>query len=406
MNFHTHTFENGIRIIHHQIPSRVAHCGLLINAGSRDELANEHGMAHFIEHVIFKGTKKRRAHHIINRLETVGGEINAYTGKEETCIYSSFMKEDFERSLELICDMTFHSVFPEKEMLREKEVIMDEIISYLDNPSEQIFDDFEEIVFNGNPISRNILGTPKFLKKFTREDVFKFMVNNYQTDQMVFSSAGDIRFKTVLKYAQKYLGSVPANKVPRSRIPLLDYKPSQKTLKKRTHQAHCIIGNLAFDLYDKRRMSMILLNNILGGPGMSARLNLALRERSGYAYNVESHYTSYSNTGVFTVYFGTDKVKLDRCRELVHREFCRLRSNRLSDIQLKRAKRQLTGQMTIGWENKENLMLAIGKSYLLFNRVDNMEEMYAKIDNVTSADIQDVADIVLDQQNLSELVYL
>ncbi|MGF1585266.1 MAG: M16 family metallopeptidase [Bacteroidales bacterium] len=406
MYFHTHTFENGIRIIHHQIPSRVAHCGLLINAGSRDELANEHGMAHFIEHVIFKGTKKRRAHHIINRLETVGGEINAYTGKEETCIYSSFMKEDFERSLELICDMTFHSVFPEKEMLREKEVIMDEIISYLDNPSEQIFDDFEEIVFNGNPISRNILGTPKFLKKFTREDVFKFMVNNYQTDQMVFSSAGDIGFKTVLKYAQKYLGSVPANKVPRSRIPLLDYKPSQKTLKKRTHQAHCIIGNLAFDLYDKRRMSMILLNNILGGPGMSARLNLALRERSGYAYNVESHFTSYSNTGVFTVYFGTDKVKLDRCRELVHREFCRLRSNRLSDIQLKRAKRQLTGQMTIGWENKENLMLAIGKSYLLFNRIDNMEEMYAKIDNVTSADIQDVADIVLDQQNLSELVYL
>lgn len=406
MKFHTHTFDNGIRIIHHQIPSRVAHCGLLINAGSRDELANEHGMAHFIEHVIFKGTKKRRAHHIINRLETVGGEINAYTGKEETCIYSSFMKEDFERSLELICDMTFHSVFPEKEMLREKEVIMDEIISYLDNPSEQIFDDFEEIVFHGNPISRNILGTPKFLKKFTREDVFKFMVNNYQTDQMVFSSAGDIGFKTVLKYAQKYLGSVPANKVSRSRIPLLDYRPSRKTLKKRTHQAHCIIGNLAFDLYDKRRMSMILLNNILGGPGMSARLNLALRERSGYAYNVESHFTSYSNTGVFTVYFGTDKVKLDRCRDLVHREFCRLRNNRLSEIQLKRAKRQLTGQMTIGWENKENLMLAIGKSYLLFNRVDNMEEMYAKIDNVTSTDLQDIADIVLDQQNLSELVYL
>jgi predicted Zn-dependent peptidase len=405
MTFHTHTFDNGIRIIHHQIPSRVAHCGLLINAGSRDELANEHGMAHFIEHVIFKGTKKRRAHHIINRLETVGGEINAYTGKEETCIYSSFMKEDFERSLDLICDMTFHSVFPEKELLREKEVILDEIISYRDNPSELIFDDFEEMVFNGNPISRNILGTPKFLKRFTREDVFKFMINNYQTDQMVFSSAGDISFKKVLKCAGKYLGSVPANKVPRSRVPLHEYLPSKKLLKKRTHQAHCIIGNLAFDLYDKRRMSMILLNNILGGPGMSARLNLALRERSGYAYNVESHVTSYSNTGVFSVYFGTDKEKLNRCRELVHREFSLLRNKRLSESQLNRAKRQLTGQMTIGWENKENLMLAIGKSYLLFNRVDNMEEMYARIDNITSADIQDVANIVLDPAKLSELVY-
>jgi predicted Zn-dependent peptidase len=405
MTFHTHTFDNGIRIIHHQIPSRVAHCGLLINAGSRDELANEHGMAHFIEHVIFKGTKKRRAHHIINRLETVGGEINAYTGKEETCIYSSFMKEDFERSIELICDMTFYSVFPEKELLREKEVILDEIISYRDNPSEQIFDDFEEMVFNGNPISRNILGTPKFLKSFTREDVFKFMINNYQTDQMVFSSAGDISFKKVLNCAGKYLGSVPANTVPRSRIPLLDYLPSRKHLKKRTHQAHCIIGNLAFDLYDKRRMSMILLNNILGGPGMSARLNLALRERSGYAYNVESHVTSYSNTGVFSVYFGTDKEKLNRCRELVHQEFAGLRNKRLSESQLRRAKRQLTGQMTISWENKENLMLAIGKSYLLFNRVDNMEEMYAKIDNITSADIQDVANIVLDRANISELVY-
>jgi predicted Zn-dependent peptidase len=406
MIFHTHTFENGIRIIHHQIPSRVAHCGLLINAGSRDELAGEHGMAHFIEHVIFKGTIKRKAHHIINRLETVGGEINAYTGKEETCIYSSFMKEDFERSLELICDMTFHSIFPEKEMSREKDVIMDEIISYLDNPSEQIFDDFEELVFEGNPIGRNILGTPKILKKFTREDIMKFMVNNFQTDQMVFSSVGNIDFGIVLKYASKHLGCVPANKTIRKRIPPGSYRPVVKTLRKKTHQAHCIIGNLAFDLYDRRRMPMILLNNILGGPGMSARLNLALREKTGFAYNVESHFTSYSNTGVFAVYFGTDKEKLDRCHDLVIREFDMLKNNRLSEIQLKRAKRQLTGQMTIGWENKENLMLAIGKSYLLFNRVDNMEEIYKKIDGISADDLREVGNIVLDPANISELVYI
>jgi predicted Zn-dependent peptidase len=406
MKFHTHTFENGIRIIHHQTPSRVAHCGLLINAGSRDELAGEHGIAHFIEHAIFKGTKKRKAHHIINRLETVGGEINAYTSKEETCIYSSFMNEDFERSLELICDITFHSVFPEKELLREKEVIIDEIMSYRDNPSEQIFDDFEELVFRGNPIGRNILGTPKNLKRFTRDDILRFMAANYRTDQMVFSSIGNIEFGKVLKYTGKYLGPVDANTSMKSRIPLSGYLPVSKSLKRKTHQAHCTIGNLAFDLHDERRMTMILLNNILGGPGMSARLNLALREKTGYAYNVESHFTAYSNTGIFNVYFGTDRDKLDKCRELVLREFAALRNNRLSALQLRKAKRQLTGQMTIGWENKENLMLAIGKSLLLFNRVDSMEEIYSRIEGITAADLQEVAEMVLNPADLSQLVYL
>ena len=406
MILYTHTFDNGLRIIHHQIPSQVAHCGLYINAGSRNEKAGEHGMAHFIEHLIFKGTKKRKAHHIISRLEAVGGEINAYTGKEETCIYSSFMKEDFERSLELICDMTFHSIFPEKELAREKQVIIDEIISYRDNPSEQIFDDFEELVFRGDPIGRNILGTPKNLKRFTRDDIIEFMANNYRTNQMVFSSVGNIDFRKVLKYAQKHLACIPANISSTGSNGLISYNPEFKTVKKRTHQVHCIIGNLSFDLHDRRRMSMILLNNILGGPGMSARLNLALRERSGYAYNIESHFTAYSNTGIFTVYFGTDREKLDRCRSLVHKEFEGLRVNRLSKMQLKRAKRQLKGQLTIGWENKENLMMAIGKSYMMFDRVDSMEEVYEKIERITADELLEVANIVLDPGSLSELAYI
>lgn len=405
MKFHTHILNNGIRIIHHQVPSRIAHCGLVINTGSRDENASEHGMAHFIEHLIFKGTKKRKAHHIINRLETVGGEINAYTGKEETCIYSSFMKEDFERSLELICDMTFNSTFPEHEIAREKEVIIDEIISYRDNPSEQIFDDFDELVFRGNPIGRNTLGTPVNLKKFTREDIIKFMIRNYNTGQMVFSSVGDIEFQRVLKFAGKYLECIPENRAPVNRKPVSGYKPAIKSVKHKTHQAHCIIGNMALDLFDRRRMAMVLLNNVLGGPGMGSRLNLALREKTGYAYNAESHFTAYSNTGIFTAYFGTDRERLSKCRQLAHREFSILRNKRLTPMQLKRAKRQLTGQITIGWENMENLMLALGKSYLRFNRVDTMEEIHRKIDQVAADEVLEVANIVLDPAGLSELSY-
>ncbi|MFP4366065.1 MAG: M16 family metallopeptidase [Bacteroidales bacterium] len=405
MKLDTYTFENGIRIIHHQVSSHIAHCGLFVNAGSRDEKAVEHGMAHFIEHLIFKGTKKRRAHHIINRLEAVGGEINAYTSKEETCIHSSFLKEDFERAIELISDMTFHSVFPEKEIEKEKEVIMDEIISYKDSPSEQIFDDFEELIFKGHPMGRNILGTPGKLKLFSRQDILKFMINNYHTDQMVFSSVGDINFGKVLKYAGKHLGSIPANKAPGTRKGIPGYQPSSKAVRKKTHQAHCITGNIAFDLHDERRIPMVLLNNILGGPGMSARLNLALREKTGYAYNVESHFTAYSNTGIFSVYFGTDKERLEKCRQLVQREFAGLRNVSMSSLQLKRAKRQLTGQLAIGWESKESLMLVIGKSHMRFNRVDSMEEVKKKIDQVTPGQILEVANIVLDPQQLSELVF-
>lgn len=405
MKLDTYTFENGIRIIHYRVSSHIAHCGLFINAGSRDEKAVEHGMAHFIEHLIFKGTKKRRAHHIINRLETVGGEINAYTSKEETCIHTSFLKEDFERALELISDMTFHSVFPEKEIEKEKEVIMDEIVSYKDSPSEQIFDDFEELIFKGHPMGRNILGTPGKLKLFSRQDILKFLLNNYHTDHMVFSSVGDISFSKVLKYAAKHLGSVPANKAPGKRKGIPGYQPSSKAVRKKTHQAHCITGNIAFDLHDERRIPMVLLNNILGGPGMSARLNLALREKTGYAYNVESHFTAYSNTGIFSVYFGTDKERLEKCRQLVQREFARLRNVSMTSLQLKRAKRQLTGQLAIGWESNESLMLVIGKSHMLFNRVDSMEEVKRKIEQVTPGQLLEVANIVLDPQQLSELVF-
>jgi predicted Zn-dependent peptidase len=405
LKFNTHTFSNGIRIIHYQSSSRIAHCGLFLNTGSSDERSSEHGMAHFIEHLVFKGTSKRKAHHIINRLETVGGEINAYTGKEETCIYSSFLKEDIERSLELITDMAFHSVFPEKELIREKEVIIDEIVSYLDNPSEQIFDDFEELVFRGNSIGRNILGTPVNIKKFTRDDVLDFLVRNYHTDKMVFSSVGNIDFDKVLKLAGRHLGSIPENRSSGTRQTPSDYKPVSKSVRRRTHQAHCVTGNRAFGLHDSRRMAMVLLNNILGGPGMSARLNLSLREKSGYAYNAESHFTAYSNTGIFSVYFGTDKERLSRCRNLVHKEFARLRTDLLSPLQLKRAKRQLTGQLAIGWENMESLMLALGKSYMLFNRVDTMEEVQEKIEQVTSDELAEVANIVLEPSSLSELIY-
>ncbi len=405
MFYQTYKFNNGIRLVHHRHPSPVGHCGLTINAGSRDETENEHGIAHLIEHALFKGTKKRRAHHIINRMEIVGGEINAYTTKEHTCIYSSFLKEDFQRSVELICDIVFHSTFPEKELALEKEIIIDEINSYKDDPSELIFDDFEEVLFNGNPIGRNILGTPKLLRKFTREDIETFIGKNYCTDQMVFTTVVDMDFEKVLKQAGRYLEKNPPRNSSRKRIPVSCNSPVEKKIDKKTHQAHFIIGCNIPAIKDERRYTLDLLNNILGGPGMNSKLNVALREKTGYAYNVESNITLYSDTGVFATYFGTDRQHIEKCTEIVLKEFARLRNNKLGSIQLSRAKRQLKGQMIIAFENKEYLMQAMGKSHLLFNGIHSSEEIQNIIEKISSDYLMEMANMVLNPENLSILSY-
>ncbi len=405
MFYQSHEFENGIRLVHHRFPSPVGHCGLTVNAGSRDESDDEHGLAHLIEHAIFKGTKKRRAHHIINRMETVGGEINAFTTKEQTCIYSSFLKEDFKRSVELICDIVFHSTFPEKEIALEKEVIIDEINSYKDDPAELIFDEFEEAVYKSNPIGRGILGTPECVRKFRREDLENFIRKNYSTNQMVFSVVVDMDFKRGVKIAGRHLEGIPASVSEKKRTPFTNYSPGHKRVAKNTHQAHCMTGNIAPALDDSRRFPMALLNNITGGPGMNSRLNIALREKKGYAYNVESQYTAYTDTGIFGAYFGTDRENLEKCTETVINEFNRLRKKKLGTIQLSNAKRQLTGQLIMSFENKEHLMQTMGKNYLLFNRLYSSDQIFSIIDKITSDDLIELANDIFEPQKLTSLSY-
>lgn len=403
--FSTYTLRNGIRIIHRNTDSPVAHLGVMINAGSRDEEGDEHGMAHFIEHSVFKGTKKRKAYHILNRIEGVGGELNAYTTKEETVLYSTFLNEYYERSAELIGDILLNSVYPDKELEKEKEVIYEEINSYKDSPSELIFDEFDELIFDGHPIARNILGTRENIQSFHRNDVLDFIDKNYHTDQIVISSVGNIRFKELVRILDKYFGQAPEKSRKSRRSEFGNYNPHTLEVDKDTFQSHCVMGNIAYDIEHPKRIVLVLLNNILGGQAMNSRLNMALREKRGMAYNVESSYTPFTDTGLFSVYFGTDKENLLRARDLVQKEFDLLRNNPLGAIQLSKAKKQLIGQIAISTESHEDLMLAIGKSYLLYNKVDPLRIVFSKIEAISAQELQDVANEILDPSMISTLTY-
>ncbi len=401
----THTLANGIRIIHQRTDSPVGHLGVLINAGSRDELEEEHGLAHFIEHSVFKGTQKRKAFHILSRIEGVGGELNAYTTKEDTVLYATFLTEYYERTADLLSDILFNSVYPERELKREKEVVYEEINSYKDSPSELIFDEFEELVFDGHPIARNILGTREKLHNFTRDSIFRFIENNYHTDQMVISSVGNIDFGDLLKMLERYFGAVPEKKRENSRQKFEGYIPQERIVQRDTYQSHCVLGNIAFDVQHPQRIIMVLLNNILGGQALNSRLNLALRERRGMAYNVESGYTAYSDTGLFNVYFGTEKENLEKALNLVQKEFDLLRNTKLGTVQLSRAKKQLIGQIAISTESREDMMLTIGKSYLLYDKVDPLRVVFKKIEEITTEQLMEAANIVLNKEQMSTLIY-
>jgi predicted Zn-dependent peptidase len=406
MDYEAFQLGNGIRVVHQRVPGLIAHAGLLVNTGSRDETEKEHGIAHLIEHMVFKGTRKRKAYHIISRLEDVGGEINAYTTKEETCVYASFLKEDYSRALELLKDIVFDSTFPDREIGREKEVIIDEINSCLDNPGELIFDDFEDLVFRGNPIGRNILGTPLSLAGIGRKDILRFVREHYHTDEMVICIVGDIPGGRLRKSAERHFGEIPGTYRKVQRSAPGEYRPHHQRVEKETFQVHCIIGNTGYDLQNDRRIGLHLLNNILGGPGLNTRLNMSLRERNGYSYYTESHYSPYSDTGILCVYFSSDKIKLDRSWKVVMREFARLREDRLGTLQLHRAKRQLLGQIAISSENHETLMLSNAKSYLVYNRIDSLDEIGQKIDGINSGEILEIANEILDEKQLSSLTFL
>jgi predicted Zn-dependent peptidase len=403
----TFTLPNGIRVIHKPCSGAVSCCGLVVDTGSRHELPDESGMAHFTEHLLFKGTTHRRSHHILNRMEAVGGELNAYTTKEETFVYSVFLEDDYERAVELVSDLFFHSTFPSDEIEKERDVILDEINSYEDNPSELIFDDYEDLLFAHHPIGRKILGTPECLNAVNQDSFLAFYGRNYTTDRIVFYSQSALPIKTVERLIQRFIGKIEPRFSNFDRIQdvPLSAKGFRKVIDKDTHQAHVLYGNRNYTLSDPNRVGMYLLNNILGGPGMNSRLNVSLRERSGLVYTVESNVTSYSDTGIFTIYYGTDPQQVDRCLHLVEKELKKLRETRLTALQLHSAQKQLFGQMAISSENKENATLAMGKSMLHFNRYDSMEEVVRKVESFSPSKLQEIANEILDPEALSLLIY-
>lgn len=405
MDIINHVLGNGIRLVHHKVPGAVGHCGLIINAGSANETAEEHGIAHFIEHMFFKGTTRRKAYHILSRLEDVGGELNGYTTKEETAVHASFLNTDYERAIELISDVVFHSEFPSREIIKEKEVIMEEINSFRDNPGELIFDEFEEVIFPDQPIGRNILGNSSSVKSFNHRKILAFIRNNYFTDRMIFCSVGNIDDAKIIRLFTRYFAGVPARRSTVNGSNKWRYKPVTIERKMDTWQCHCIIGNVAYNHTDENRFSMSLLNNLLGGPGMNSRLNLTLREKNGYAYNIESNYIPYFDTGVFSVYFGTDSQNLERSIRETIKELVNLKRKKLGTIQLSRAKNQMKGYLARGFENHENLMLTMGKSMLVFNRIDSLEEVCRRIDDVTASDLMETANEIFEEKELSTLIY-
>ncbi len=403
--YQKHRLANGIRLIHRQSSSPVSHCGMITNAGSRDELPEEQGLAHFIEHVIFKGTKRRKSFHIMSHMENVGGEINAYTSKEETCIYGSFMHPYYERWFDILSDITLQSTFPEKELVKEKDIVIDEINSYKDTPSEQIIDDFDEVVFDGHPLGRNILGTPKHLDSFSRQNIFDFLGRHYVSEEIVICSVGNIDFARLIYFAEKYFGALPQKSRTHQRKPYLNYQPQHEVVVRQNHQAHCMIGNQSYSLKDDRKTALLLLNNILGGPGLTARLNMSVREKHGFCYHIESMYQPYSDNGIWGIYFGTDPGYVDKTMKLVQKELSRLRNNTLGSLQIKRAKNQLCGQVNMAHESNLTEMLYIGKKMLLFNHSDTLHEINRRIEAVTAAQLMEAANEVMDANKLSSLVY-
>lgn len=406
MAYKVHVLNNGIRVVHIPTSSYVCYCGLIVNVGSRDELEDEYGMAHFIEHTIFKGTRKRKAYHILSRLDEVGGELNAYTTKEETTVHASFLAHDFERATELIADMVFNSVFPERELEKEKVVIADEIASYKDTPSESIFDEFEEQLFASPALGHNILGSVDSIASFDESKIRRFMKRCYNTDQMVFSVLGNISEDKVLRMAEKYFGQMETNRRAFTRsISHKEFVVAHNRIDKETYQGHVLLGGEAPGIFDDDKLHMSVLNNVLGGPCMNSRLSLLLRERNGIGYNVETNYTSFSDTGLFTIYYGTDATNIERSLRIVKRELERVCSVPFTELQMNKIKRQLSGQLLMTTVNGESQMLSVGRSALFFDVVDDIDEIVGRIKETTADDIFRVANKYINPQRLSSLIY-
>ena len=401
--FETYILPNGIKGIHRRTRSSITHCALVINAGTRDEHEGEYGLAHFAEHAFFKGTSHRKAYQVNCRLENLGGELNAYTTKEDTTIHATTLRSDFSKAAELIADVAFNSTFPEHELQREREVIIDEINTYKDSPADMIFDRFEDMIFAGSELGHNILGTKATLARHTSQSIKRFIERTHTTDQMVFSSIGNMPTSRVQSVAERYFGQHEATTRAFSRTKPEAVEPFTQTVSKHTHQTHCIIGARAYDIHAERRLPLSLLINILGGPSANSRLNVVLREKNGLSYNTEAVYTPYNDCGMVAIYFSSDHHNADHCRELIDRELRTLRSEPLSARRLAMIKRQFLAQMAISMENNEGYMLGAGKSYLVHDEIDTLEEVYRKVSAVKAEQIMEVAEEIFSKT--STLIY-
>ena len=401
--FDTYTLPNGIKGIHRRVKSSIAHCALVVNAGTRDELKSEYGLAHFTEHAIFKGTTHRKAYQVNCRLENRGGELNAYTTKEDTTIHATTLKSDFSKAAELIADVAFNSTFPEHELQKEREVIVDEINTYKDSPADMIFDTFEDMIFEGSELGHNILGTKAALMRHDGDAIRRFIERTHTTDQMVFSSIGNFSLRSVQSVAERYFGCKESTKRTYERLRPAEVAPFEKHISKHTHQPHCIVGARAYDINADKRLPLSLLINILGGPSANSRLNILLREKNGLSYNIEANYTPYNDCGMVAIYFSSEHHNVDHCRELIDKELRALRSTALSTRRMAMTKRQFLAQMAISMENNEGYMLGAGKSLLVHNEIDSLEEVYRKVSAVTAKQIMEVAEEIF--SHTSTLIY-
>ena len=403
--YNTYILPNGLKIIHRPSASAVSYSGVYINIGSRDEVGAEEGIAHFIEHSIFKGTEHRRAYHILNRIDGVGGELNAFTTKEETCIYASSLNEHLERCLELFSDVLFHSTFPQHEIEKERDVVVEEINSYKDSPADLIYDDFEELIFAGHPLAHNILGTKKNVRRFTPDFIRQFMQHNYTPDRMVVTVVGNVEFRRLVRLCEKYFGYLPQRTSVACRNVAPVPQQFDRVENRHTHQVHLLMGCPAPDIFDEKKVAFSLLNNILGGPAMNSRLNVSIREKYGFCYTIESQYVPFSDAGLFYIYAGIDGDTQQRARELIFKELQHCCSHPLSTQQLRAAQRQMIGQMTINNDIAMNEMQSIGKAFLNYDHVDTVEEMSRDLLSVTPADILAVANEYLTPSRISILAY-
>lgn len=404
--YQTYHLQSGLRLIYKHVPNAVAYCGAVVGIGSRDENDKQWGMAHLIEHMLFKGTKKRRASQIINRLEDVGGDFNAFTTKEETVVYAGVLNEFSERAIELIADVVQYSIFPQKEIEKEIEVIKDEIQSYNDSPGELIFDEFEDMLYGNHSMAHNVLGTEQHLSGFTKEDIYNYYRHSYRPDNMVFFYLGGIESKKVARWIEKHFkeNNGKQHHHPSTAPAMLPNRT--KTVKRNTFQVHCLMGNYAFDIYHPYRKKLYLLNNILGGPGMNSLLNIALREKHGLVYQVESTYQSFTDSGYWGVYFGTDAENIAKCEKLIKKELRNLCDSKITEAKLKKYKKQLVGQLTIAAENHESLALSLGKSYMRFGKFDSLQKIQNEIEETTAEELRNVAEKVFDIDNLTILKYV